>query len=1188
VRLNQLEIFGFKSFAQKIVIPFEPGITAIVGPNGCGKSNVVEAIRWVLGEQRAGSFRSQRMEDVIFAGTRQRKALGMAEVALAIENRDNALPVEFAEVVLTRRLFRSGESDYLLNKIPCRLLDITNLLMDTGLGQGAYAVMEQGMVDEIISDKTENRRRILEEAAGITKYKVRRRSTRNRLEATQADLQRIEDIITEVKRQVDSLGRQVGRARRYRELKGELDQLDVRLGRQRFFALSAQISPLQDEFAALSKAAEEGNTRFTSRETELEKARLALTEAEKAMQEAGLELNRRIEAIHEREQLLVAVRERREAAEQIRERTARERADYSTQLEAVQQQRRDNTAHLDEARAGFVQIERELQAHQQRAAQAEEEYNSYRAELDQRQRGRMEHLRQGGEISRALERQQAERDALDERAVAMRGEEDAATAERDQALQAAEAAEAALVETRQQLSTCQQQRSVALAARDQAEKDLRELGEQRDAARRAAEANQARLQVLEKVRAGYQGYQSGVRTLMLESPHAALFRGVLGDLVEVEAEHARAVEVALGESLQALIADSDSGLLKGIAHLQERSGRVGILSLEAPPRTLGPTLTPDPMPGLRGPLLDYVQPEASIAPLVASLLHNTFLVDDLQTALALTRRYPDAYVRCVTSDGDAVDLFGLASGGQSQAEDSGVLGRGREIRTLRSLVAHQNARYAALAPRLDALANQLGALTQRLEDLAAESETWRTKEREQVHQHQRARADAERLAARLAQLHGESTSLAKRRQALDQSIAEQAEHLRHNEAESTRLSEESSALEEDLKQSETRRRERREALSALQVDHARTTEIVQGLERDAERLKNIDANLHNNIERLAVEATEAERQQAECSERSAALTDELKGLHQGRETLVTEQDQRRQHWAAANTQNRELQEHISHLQRQLNEQRERRTNLEVRISELKFQTQHIRERLQEEYHCDVAAMGPLDEAIDEETTQQRIDQLRQSLHRLGSVHLGVLEEHQEQKERYDFLRQQRDDLVLTAEDLKKILGLIDRKARRMFLQSFEQIRETFKETFVRFFPGGEADLRLEENVDALEAQIDIIARPRGKRLQNIALLSGGERALTAIALLFAIYQVKPSPFCILDEVDAPLDDANINRFVRVLKEFARETQFVVVTHNKITMAEADALHGVTMPEEGVSQLVSVRVEGDELEAAAAG
>ena len=1186
MRLNQLEIFGFKSFAQKIVIPFEPGITAIVGPNGCGKSNVVEAIRWVLGEQRAGAFRSQRMEDVIFAGTRQRKALGMAEVALKIENRDNALPVEFAEVVLTRRLFRSGESDYLLNKIPCRLLDITNLLMDTGLGQGAYAVMEQGMVDEIISDKTDNRRRILEEAAGITKYKVQRRSTWNRIEAAQADLQRIEDIIVEVKRQVDHLGRQVGRARRYRELKEELDQLDVRLGRQRFFALSAQITPLQDEFAALSKATEEGYTRFTTREAELEKVRLALTQAEKAMQQAGLELNRRIEAIHEREQLLVAVRERREAAEQIRERTAREHADYKSQLEAVQQQQRDNTAHRDQVRTAFVRIERALREHQQRAAQAEEEYNRYRAELAQRQRGRMEHLRQGSEISRALERQQAERDALNERAVAMRGEEATVAAERDQALQAAAQAEAARAATRQQLSTCQQQRTAVAAQRDQTEQDLRELGVQRDGARRAAEANQARLQALEKVRAGYEGYQSGVRTLILESPHAALFRGVLGDLVEVEPARARAVEVALGAALQALIAHSDRGLLKGIAHLRARSGRVGILSLEAPPRPLGPSLTPEPMPGLHGPLLNYVRPDASIAPLIAGLLHNTFLVDDLPTALALTRRYPNAYMRCVTIDGEAIDLFGLASGGQSQAEDSGVLGRGREIRALRSLVAHQNARSAALVPRMDARTAQLDALAHRLETLAAESETGRANEREQVHQHQRGHADAERLATRLKQLHSESTRLAQRRQALDQGIAERAERLRHNEAASTRLSEESSALEEELKQSETRRRARREALGELQVEHARTTEIIQGLERDAARLKNIDANLHNNIERLAAEGTEAERQQAECSTRSAALTDELKGLHQGRETLAAEQDQRRQHWAEANAQNRELQENISRLQRQLNDQRERRASLEVRVSELQLQTEHLRTRLQEEQHCDVAAMGPLDETLDEEAAQQRIDQLRQSLHRLGSVHLGVLEEHREQKERYDFLRHQRDDLVIAAEDLKKTLSLIDRTARRMFLKSFEQIRAQFKGTFVRFFPGGEADLRLEENADALEARIDIIARPRGKRLQNIALLSGGERALTAIALLFAIYQVKPSPFCILDEVDAPLDDANINRFVRVLEEFARETQFVVVTHNKITMAAADALHGVTMPEEGVSQLVSVRVEGEELEAAA--
>ena len=1186
MRLTQLEIFGFKSFAQKIAIPFDPGITAIVGPNGCGKSNVVEAIRWVLGEQRAGTFRSHRMEDVIFAGTRQRKALGMSEVSLSIENHENVLPVEFNEVMLTRRLFRSGESDYLLNKIPCRLLDIANLLMDTGLGQGAYAVMEQGMVDEIISEKTENRRRILEEAAGITKYKTRRRSTWNRLEATQADLTRIEDIIAEVKRQVDYLGRQVGRARRYQELKQELDQLDVLLGRHRFFTFGAQLDPLQDEFEELGKVAEEGYTRFTSREAALEKARLILTEAEKAMQEAGIELNRQIETIHEKERVLVAVRERRDSAVQILERAARERTDYIAQRETAQQQRGETAQRLEATRGELETTEQQLQERERLAAAAEEAYAHHRTELDQRQQVRMEHLREHGDISRALERQRAEREALDERTAGMRAEEEQATAERDRALATAAGAEAALTATRQRLTVQQQIHAQTRVTRAETAQTRDRLDAQRDAARRAAEANQARLQVMEKVRSGYEGYQSGVRALMLESPHADLFRGVLGDLVDVDAEHARAVEVSLGEALQALVAHEDRGVTEAIGYLKTRSGRVGVLSLSDALSAPGPAVDPEPMPGLRGALLDRVRPEADIAPLVARLLHNTFLVDDLQTALALSRRYPAAYLRCVTPEGDAVDLFGLASGGKSEGEDGSVLGRRREIRTLRAVIAHQNARYAALVPRLDAVAVRLQTLDRRLEALTGEIDTWREKERDQMHRHQAANADAERLAARQAHLQGENARLAARRRELDGQVAEQEERLHHSERASERLNDESSALEEQLKQSETQRQERREELGALRVERARIAETVQSLERDAKRLVNIEDNLQQNVERLDQESAEATRHREERSARITEIEAELVVLHQDRERLAADQDQRRQHWAEANTQNRDLQEDIGKLQRQLNDQRERRSKLEVQISELKMQTQHIRERLQEEQHCDVATMGAPDEEVDDEAAVQRIDQLRQSLHRLGTVHLGVLEEYEEQKERYDFLCQQRDDLVIAAEDLKKTLNLIDRTARRMFTETFAEIREKFKETFGRFFEGGEADLMLEDGVDPLEAGIEITARPRGKQLQSITLLSGGEKALTAISLLFAIYLVKPSPFCILDEVDAPLDDTNIGRFVRVLKEFARTTQFIVVTHNKITMAAADTLHGVTMPEEGVSQLVSVRVEEDELEEAA--
>jgi chromosome segregation protein len=441
-----------------------------------------------------------------------------------------------------------------------------------------------------------------------------------------------------------------------------------------------------------------------------------------------------------------------------------------------------------------------------------------------------------------------------------------------------------------------------------------------------------------------------------------------------------------------------------------------------------------------------------------------------------------------------------------------------------------------------------------------------------------AKKSVQRLEARLNQLRADIARLAERSQMLNTTIAEQKRQLEEIELKSRELEEAIAAGESRLRESESARQEKRDQLGILRIEKARKAESAQSLQRDAERLGNIEESIARNIERLQRESEQASRDYEERGVQISRLEEETKILHEGRTVLAAEQDERRQHWAQLNAQNRELEEQISRMQRELNNQRERRHQLELRISELGNNAKNIRERLQEEQHCDIETMGPPEEEVNSQESQQRLDHLRQALHRLGSVHLGVLDEYEEQKERYDFLVQQRDDLVVAAEDLKKTLNLIDRTARRMFVETFTQIREKFQQTYARFFEGGQADLKLEEGVDPLEASIDITARPRGKQLQSIALLSGGERALTAISLLFAIYLVKPSPFCILDEVDAPLDDTNIGRFVRVLKEFARKTQFIVVTHNKITMAAADTLHGVTMPEEGISQLVSVRVE----------
>jgi chromosome segregation protein len=1185
--LTAIELYGFKSFAQKISIPFGPGITAIVGPNGCGKSNVIEAIRWGMGEQRASAFRSHRMEEVIFAGTRNRKQLGMADVTITIDNAARALPIEFNEVTITRRLFRSGESDYLLNKVPCRLLDIQNLLMDTGLGPGAYSVMEQGMVDEIISEKTDNRRRILEEAAGITKYKVRRRSTWAKLESTTADLTRIEDIIAEIQRQVDYLSRQVGRARRYQELKQELDAQEILLGRLRFFAIQDQVRPFDEELERLSALAESGYTQFTAREAELEKGRLGVTEAEKGLQEVGQRFSLCVDKIHEQDRQLTAAQANLEAGEQLILRTAAEQEEYRRQLEAAQQQLLQVATDLESSQAQLEAGRQRLEQGTQEAEEAERAFQSSRAALDGAKRQQVELLRRRGESSRALERLRTEAEGLGERDRQVQGEISRLAQERDRAQEQARQTQEELAQRREGLRQIQEDQQALRQRRAAVDAELSQRRQQRDEARRALENEQARLQALEKLRSSYEGYASGVRALILDSPYKDLFSGVVGDLIEVDPRYERAVETALGEALQALVAPQVGGVLEALRHLASTEGRAGIFPLEWQTASPPPPAELSHFPGMIGPLSQFVQADAALTPLLGRLLRDTFLVEDLGAALAVAGSYVDRQLRFVTPEGDAIDLGGRVAGGQAKGEDSGVLGRRRELRLLRARCARRRAELHTCEGLCQGVQQRSELLASRAQALTSRSEALRDQEREQAHLSQQAQGEAQRLEAQLGERGRETARLGDRLSGLRQSTQTQEAELDRLDQQGTQLEQLIGQHEEGARLAEEARRNRAEQLAALRVERARLVEQAESLRRDEQRLRHIEQNLKQNIERSRLEGEKAAQNRHDLGQLAAELKARLTELHDTRDALAAERDQRQERWQEAVTQARQLEELISRLQRELNAQRERRHELELKISELRSRAAHIQERLREEQHCEVEAMGrPTEEGLELAAIETRVEELRQSVQRLGSVNVGVLDEYAEQKERLDFLTQHRDDLLSAAEDLKTTLNRIDRVARQIFLDSFTQINEKFKTTFASFFPGGEANLQLAPEMDPLEADIEITARPRGKRLQSISLLSGGERALTAISLLFAIYQVKPSPFCILDEVDAPLDDANVQRFVRVLKEFAKSTQFIMVTHNKISMGAADTLHGVTMPEEGISQLVSVRIGGQEVEEAA--
>ena len=1179
MRLTNVEIFGFKSFLTRVEIPFGRGITSIVGPNGCGKSNIVEAIRWVLGEQRAGAVRGHRMEDVIFSGTRQRKPLGMSEVSLTIDNSSHILPIEFSEVTVTRRLFRSGESDYLLNKVPCRLLDIQNLLMDTGLGPGAYSVMEQGMVDEIISERTENRRRILEEAAGITKYKARRRSTWNKLESTQADLTRLEDLVGEVRRQVEYLGRQVGRARRYQTLRQEWEQLELLFGRHRFFEIQEQLKPLRQELDELSKKSVSGRTELTTQETELEKRRLAVTTLEKDLQAVGVELTRCVERLHERERGLVAVRERRGARQQFIQRSIEERDRQQEQLAASRQQREQSLGALADAESRMSSDGGRLQSQEETTAAAEAAWQRGQSALEAANARLRTALGDREECGRTVERLQAETAGLERTREQLASEQSGLGAARDGLSRDGAAAGRELAEVETQLTAVEGDYAASRERLKEVEEQLRRSVEERGAFQRSLEANAARLQVLERVRSGFEGHSQGVRNLMLDPQRRELFRGVLADLIEVESEYYLAVETALGEALHALVADSEDTAFEAIRSLRDDAGRAGVFPLDwnFPPSPAAPV---EDLPGILGPLSAYVRAGDEIRPLVERLLHNTFLIDGIDSAVAAAARGITRPVRLVTAAGEGIDFSGCLRGGRTSREDDrSILGRAAEIDRLRREIARDRARLAGAELSFSAAESRRRVLSRYSGDLGVLAEESREQTRRCELRLQEIRTESERVDARRSGVEKSSESLAGQFASFASALASERDRLGELEAEVSGAEAAIREAEQRLHTAEADRRGASETLGALRVDRARAVEQVDSLRRDGLRLDQIGKGHSREIDRLTAEIEQASSdcdQLLETEERSDA---EIRRLHQLRDQLANNRDESQLAWQEALTRSRDLEGEIGKLQRMLSAERDRTHELQLRITELENHAERTRERLQEEVKVEVETQGPVvEEGFDPQETEERLGQVRRSLERLGTVHVGVIEEYDQQRERCDFLVQQRDDLLAAAEDLRRTLQLIDRTARRMFRETFKEIREKFRETFRRFFPGGEADLVLEADVDALEAAIEISARPRGKRLQSIALLSGGERALTAIALLFAIYQVKPSPWCILDEVDAPLDDANIGRFIRVVSEFAESTQFILVTHNKLSMSAADTLHGVTMPEEGVSQMVSVQME----------
>ncbi len=1186
MRLSHLEVVGFKSFSSKLKVEFSDGITALVGPNGCGKSNIVDAIRWALGEHRATSLRGNRMEDVIFNGTATRKPLGMAEVSLTIDNNDQKLPIEYSEVTITRRYFRSGDSEYFINKVPCRLKDIKDLLLDTGMGAHAYSIIEQGMVDSIVNGSTIDRRQLIEEAAGINKYKTRRRLAQRKLESTEHDLVRIADLLEEVERSSGSLRRQVWKYERHQRLTQDIQDIEILIAYHDFMTLRQQTEPVRAKILEQTRQKEMISTRIHTVDANIEKQQLEMTEKERTLQERHAVFNEVDNSIRTLNEQVLVNRERRSGLEQ-RVKTAEKDVEQSqTELTHVTEQKKQA---LDDQQKVMEALEQARKSFQEKDGEAQ----SFADQITQNKEStRVLQSRHFMLIQQQTEKQ-VEVKSLESRIDGLRNRQyDVGQAHEKIAADLVEIDKKLKISSKD-LHRAVQQVKENTAIKTSVDGDLQDKQQCRETEREHLStvnthlaAREREHSLLVQMHQQYEGYEQGIKALMTDGPSIKGLRGTLAEHITVDERYAAVIEAFLGDILQYVVAGTTDDAQQGIQYLQDnQAGTVSFLLLDRMNEQPESSNTlPSTDKGIIGRAIDYVETAEELDSAAAYLLSHAVLVKNLDTALSLAPLFNDGQGwQLLALTGEHIDPAGILTGGTAVEEDTNLLGRTHRIENIEEEIKGLREGHKTVTEKLTTLSADLNAL---LEDRTT---TDRALEKYQQ-DHMQIEQNVRQHEFQHEQLSDRERGLAQEEKTLTHQIEEALAHLKDLRDELVK-----SARSREM--AEAAAQEAQEELDQLEADGQRLSNAAHearvtliSLESRGNELRMTGEHLTRQDGRLNTVFTQ---RREEITQAAKEISELKKMLEQGEEKLKTLYTNRHEKELARDTvmeEHRAIQEQVRTLQQNSQESRNALSQIQEQIhlaeledTELDVKGHQVRSLLIEKYETDPENISELPEipgleTFDAETARAMRHDQQRKVDELGPINMAAVEEYSAAKERVDFLKQQQDDLIEAKENLEKTIVRMNRAARARFLDTFEEIRHYFMKTFQALFEGGEADLNLEEG-DPLEAGIEIMARPSGKRRQSIALLSGGETALTAIALLFAIYLVKPSPFCVFDEVDAPLDDANVHRFAAALHQFSKDTQFLVITHNKRTMEAADYLYGITMDEPGMSKMVSVRLEG---------
>ncbi len=1195
MHLQSLELFGFKSFADKTIFNFHEGVTAIVGPNGCGKSNVCDAVRWVLGEQSAKSLRGGEMADVIFNGAESRKPLGFAEVSLNFTECTEELGVDWHEVRVTRRIYRDGNSEYFLNKTGCRLKDIHSLFADTGVGRAAYSIMEQGKIDLILSSRPEDRRSVFEEAAGITKYKTQKKEALRKLEATEANLLRIGDIIKEVKRQIGSLQRQAGKARRYQALHADLQMLDTHFSHRKLQRLeqglnecTAEIARVSDTEQATRHEINDGEAKLAAARRELDAADEKITDARAKVQQLENEIASHCHRIEFNEKHGAELR-------QWIERSQREIESAETKLHEQNAEIESANALLEETARLLEQKNQQLDQLTQDTGKRREVFHASDQKLRDVQMSLSKDELRLAAIAEDLRELRERRDVTNRDAETRRARIAAAGAGH-QTLQAkvteARAAtdserqtvDQLFARVRSQDETLSQNRS-ALA---EAEKKLAAID-------RTIAEKESRHDVLRQLNEEGEGLAQGSQALLKSKEFE--FAGALAAQLDVSHEFVPAIEAALGRNLHALVLRDNARAAEIVSYLNQQQFGQAALVLERIDHRDRPASKDLPQNAIAW-AADKVRTPAPLEPLVKGLLHDVALFENLEEALNAIAK--NSGIAGATLPGEYISHEGILFGGSGKVRTDSLLERKARIDAIARELIDVKSEQAIVEQRRVALESQIAAGTRALEKAVAlhqEAQAAQTASISKISELEREQHSAER---ELESLEFERSTLERQIAAADAQIQELEEQSAQLEEKTARDRKEASLLQTQRDEASREEEEANVRLAELRIATATHEQKHQNLLAQrapmlarqtelSELMATRRADIENYEARLVTQAAEddaarnaIEQQKQDCTRRESEIW-----------KLVAERASQLETINSDETKLRVVRDRLSELQ-------EKRGTHSVRQTQLQLQIEHLSEHVMERYRVDLRQFEPdapghekvlqaqlkranektepvTAAATTEEDQQKLIADLARQLENMGPVNLEAVQEYDELEERYRFLETQNTDLTNSRRQLLDVIARINSTTPELFAETFAQVRVNFREMFAELFGGGRADLQLMDENDALNCGIEIIAKPPGKQLQSISLLSGGERTMTAVALLFAIYMVRPSPFCVLDEMDAPLDESNINRFIKVLERFVSQSQFIIITHNKRTIAKADILYGVTMEERGVSKLVGMKM-----------